>query len=109
MELLTIPKLYKRLGIKIAEETLRRYIRFYGEFFYCEVRNGQKFYSTENIPLIERINALNMPGQRREKVKQILMKEGFPQFAVSAFTEQQNKEQIEKKLDKIIEILQEKT
>jgi predicted transcriptional regulator len=71
---LTIPKLAQRCDL--SDNTVRRYIKNYPQFFKSEIIDGWEQFETEyTLKLIARINEVCAAGKRRAEVVKELEKE----------------------------------
>ena len=79
---LTIPKLARILeigGKALSDNTIRRYIKAYPNFFRSEIIDDYLQYEVKSsIPLIRRINEINAAGKRQSDVLAQLEQEFEP-------------------------------
>ncbi len=71
-DFMTIPKLARAIeidGKELSDNTVRRYIKSYPQFFRSEIIEGWPQYEVRlSIPLIRRINEISAAGKRKPEV-----------------------------------------
>jgi len=79
----SIPKIARQMqseGIEISEQTVRRYIANYGQFFRNTIIDGVKCYPPKQaIPVLTRISEITRAGRRSREIIIQLREEGFPE------------------------------
>lgn len=73
---LSIPQLAAKIGT--SDNTVRRYIKRFPDFFFSKTIDGVKKYPKETIKLLLRITTLYQDGKGRTKIGEILQSE-YPQ------------------------------
>ena len=73
-QMMTIPKIAQTMGV--SDNTIRRYIANYTEFFKPQLVDGWEQYERDEvIPVLKRIKEVSAAGRRRSEVIQIIEKE----------------------------------
>jgi hypothetical protein len=79
----SIPKIARQMqseGVEISEQTVRRYIANYGQFFRDTLIDGVKCYPPKAaIPVLTRISEITRAGRRSREIITQLREEGFPE------------------------------
>jgi DNA-binding transcriptional MerR regulator len=71
MEWLSIPELARKIGT--ADNTVRRYLKRFPDYFYCQTVGGIKRFSPETVEILKYIfNLYHQKGKSREEVNQAL-------------------------------------
>jgi DNA-binding transcriptional MerR regulator len=71
MEWLSIPELARKVGT--ADNTIRRYLKRFPDYFYCQTIGGIKRFSPETLDILKHIfNLYHQKGKTREEVNQAL-------------------------------------
>lgn len=71
MEWLSIPELARKIGT--ADNTVRRYLKRFPDYFYCQTVGGIKRFSPETLEILRHIfNLYHQKGKTREEVNQAL-------------------------------------
>jgi len=74
-EFVSVPQIALELGA--VDNTIRRYITRFSEFFVSQVIDGVKKYPSSAVEIINRISMLYQDGKKKEEIREILKAE-FP-------------------------------
>jgi len=70
---MSIPQMAREL--KAVEQTIRRYIDRFKEFFTCEIEGGVTLYEPKSLDILKQIQELYSQKRKKDEIREILGKE----------------------------------